>query len=45
MAAQMSMKSPYRSVLAPSTEFAKTIAFDSAQATCSPRFGRASASW
>ena len=36
----MSRKSPYRSVRAPRTEFANTIAFDSAQATCSPRPGR-----
>jgi hypothetical protein len=40
----MSTKSPYRSVRAPNTELAKAMAFDSAQATCSPNAGRSS-SW
>ncbi|CAB4790909.1 unannotated protein [freshwater metagenome] len=40
IAAEISKKSPYRSVRAPNTEFAKTIAFDSAQAICVPNAGR-----
>ena len=39
-AAAMSVKSPYRSVRAPSTEFANAIAFDSPHAICSPKAGR-----
>ena len=44
IAAQMSMKSPYRSVRAPSTLLANTIAFDSPQATWSPGPGNVVAS-